>query len=429
MNLKRAAVHALRTPAIKRVWARVATGLVRLGGPRLAARLTVWGTDWGVLVPNRPGVVCLMRDLFSKDIEQLRLRGSYNYVCVLGGVSRLQLPFFPAEMQVQTTYQSYVGPDRDKAIAFATVYAREVLRLIRRRQRITAVMSANVDYWQDLGFKQICSEQSIPFLVLMREHPVIPYALHAAIEWYRDARFVYEGSAVAVAAQASVDLLLTSEVLVDPADVVVTGLPRLDAWRDVDTAVPMENRHTITLLSFTDGYYADDTFVDVLASFVNAARALVATPFRFVVKCKNYEDYQAVIARLPAGGPNNVDVVYDEPLFTVLPQSRLVIGFNSLAMAEAALSRAPLCVPFYEQCRRDRSEVMFHPDEPLHQKAITFASSPADLARCIHQHCYGNPELPDAETVQAIASDFFYWPPDSNITEAVERFIRKYSSE
>jgi hypothetical protein len=428
VRLRHNTLHALRVPAVTIAWERLATALVRFGGPQLAARLTLWSTDWGDSVAGAPGVICLMRDLFSKDVEQLRLRGTYNYVCVLGGLTRLQAPFFPAAMRVQTSYQSYAGPERVKAEAFATAYAAEVLRLIARRKRITAVMSANVDYWQDLGFKLVCREQGIPFLALSREHPVIPQALAATIEWYRDNHFVFEGDAVAVAGQASVESLVANGSMIDRAKVVVTGLPRMDAWRDVDTAIPMEKRRTVTLLSFTEGYYADDTFVAVLGSFVEAARSLSARQFRFVVKCKNYEDYREVKARLPDRPPANVALVYDEPLFKVLPRSRLVIGFNSLAMAEAALSRAPLCVPFYEQCSRDRTELMFHPDEPMHRKAIMFPASPAELIGCIQQHCHGSPDLLDADIARLIASEFFHWPPDSTITESVERFIRKYSS-
>ncbi|CAN5368995.1 hypothetical protein BH23GEM2_BH23GEM2_21300 [soil metagenome] len=428
MKLRETVVHLLRTPAVTLGWEWLANVLVRLGGPKLAARLTVWGTDWGSPASGRPTVVCLMRDLFSKDVEQLRLRGSYNYVCVLGGLTRLQMPFFPPAMRIQTTYQTYTGPDRTNAIALAMAFAAEVLRLIGRKQPVTAVMSANVDYWQDLGFKLVCREQGVPFLALSREHPVVAHALGTAIEWYGDTGFAFEGNGVAVAARASVDMLVTGNAL-DEEDVVITGLPRLDAWRDVDTTIPMEHRRTVTLLSFTKGYYADDTFVDVLASFAEAARGLAATPFRFVVKCKSYEDYLAVTEMLPRNKPSNVEVVYNEPLFSVLPQSRLVIGFNSLAMAEAALSRAPLCVPFYDQCRRDRSEVMFHPGEPSHQQAITFPASPEELAQCITQHCSGSPRLLDADAAEAIASEFFYWPPDSTITEAVERFIRQYARQ
>jgi hypothetical protein len=429
MRWKHVGIHVVRIPWVKIFWERLARTLARLGGARLAARLTLLGTDWGEPGHERPGVVCLMRDLFSKDVDQLRLRGRYNYVRVLGGISRLQTPYFPPEMQVQTVYQGYVGPARDRAVQFAQAYAREVLRLVAKRQRVDAVMSANMDYWQDLGFKLVCRELGIPFLVLMREHAVIPYALDTAITWYRDAAFRYEGAGIAVAAEHSVRMLEAVPGLVDPDAVSVTGLPRFDAWREVDTGVPMAKRNAVTLLTFTDGYYADQTFVDVLNTFVEAARtAPRAGPTRFVVKCKNYEDLYAVRSRLRTDLPPNLDLVYDEPLFTLLPRSRLVIGFNSLSLAEAALSRAPMCIPYYGECRRDAAELMFHPSDPLHTGAITFAESPAELVSCINRHAVDAPGLLAPDTGAAIARQFFHFPERGTISGLVEEFIARHAN-
>ncbi|NBT59117.1 hypothetical protein EBT16_10075, partial [bacterium] len=138
----------LRDGVIRSCWNGVSIALTKLIGPKLAAWLCYWTIDWG---PENKGptFLCLFRESFIKDIEELRKRTELNLPVIMGGFTRLQMGWVPSKMQIQTFYQKYQGPGRESAMDKSRVFAKHLIELVNKRIKIDGVLSANFDYWQD----------------------------------------------------------------------------------------------------------------------------------------------------------------------------------------------------------------------------------------------------------------------------------------
>jgi hypothetical protein len=95
-------------------------------------------------------------------------------------------------------------------------------------------------------------------------------------------------------------------------------------------------------------------------------------------------------------------------------------------LVEAALARAPLCIPYFNQCRRADAELMFVPGKALHSAACLFPGSPEEFIRCVAD-CARQPRmLIDPMAAQTIVREFFFLPESGTISERVEAFISRH---
>ena len=417
-------MHVLRIKHIRKIWGHIATLIVSWGGVRIASYLTYLGIEWGKIDQKNPTVLCISRDFFSKDIVELRKRTQINYPCILGGYARFQQNWFPEEMQVQTFYQNYQELKKQEAIAKSTEYARRILLMANKVQKIDAVMSANFDYWQDIGFKNVCLELAIPFLVLSREHTTIPASYDLVVSWYKKSGYKFQGTAIAVGGGMTAKIF--DEVpIIDTSNVWVIGLPRFDIWQETKTDIPLNQRLYITLLTYTDGYMADENFKEVVKLF--AAEALKYHNLEFIVKCKNYDDQLDVLEILENHNISRLKFVYDIPLYEILPKSRLVINYNSLSIVEAVMARAKVAIPDWGDCRKEEKLTMCSPSDPIVSRAVSFIESPEEFSKIVEQVAEKKDmTLPSAAVVQDFVNKYFYMPPEGTISQKVEEFIRHY---
>lgn len=416
-------ILSLRYGMLSRIWPAAASLLVRLLGPRFAAYMTYLGMDWGTY-KNGPTVLCISRESFIKDIRELRTRGHMNYPMLMGGFTRFQMCWFPQEMQIQTFYQSYNGPGKEQAIQKSTEYARHLMKLVSKKQPVHAVLSANFDYWQDVGFKNVCHELGIPFIVLSREHPVIPKICTVVIDWYQRSGYHFDGAAITVAGKSTKDVLSQCPTVCPDEHIHITGLPRYDAWLDVNTCRPMAQRKWVTLLTFTEGYYADDTFAEVLRAFCHAAKDNAGKGVSFLVKTKDMDDTRAV-RNLVGDDLSYVTCTHELDLFQVLPESRLVINYNSLSLVEAAMAHAPIVVPAWGQCIDQGGEAMYSSDNTTVHSLIRYAYSADELVQVITDHASGNAQILDTALARAFVNEFIHIPASDTCTDNFERVVQQ----
>lgn len=415
-------IFSLRHGLLSRVWPACAAVLVKWFGPRLSAYLTYLAIDWGAM-DKEVTVLCLGRESFVKDIRELRARTGVNYPVVVGGFTRFQMGWTPAAMQVQTFYQAYRGAGAQQALVKSTQYAKSLILLASRRKKIHALLSANFDYWQDAGFKKACQELAIPFLVLSREHPVIPAVCDVVADWYRRAEYRFEGSAIAVAGESTRDVLERAGTICDADRIVMTGLPRFDAWLDVDSSRRADQRGLVTLLTFTEGYYADDTFKEVLQVFCEAAAQHQNESVKFLVKTKDMDDSLAVRRLIRELNCAAVECTHERELFEVLPDSRLVINYNSLSLVEAALANAVIVIPAWGQCQQRGPQAMYSADQAAVARLVRFAQGPGALREAIAASLSPGFFAPDAEARMAFVNHFVHLPAQGSCSQEFEKFL------
>jgi hypothetical protein len=406
-----------------KVWSRISNVLIRYTGPKFAAWLTSLTFD----VDGKSGaqILCLCRESFSKDIAQLRKRTRFSYTSINGGFTRFQMAWTPLEMQIQTFYQSYKGPGQQSAFEKSCQYASHLINLSGKEKKVSAVLSANFDYWQDAGFKKACQELNIPFIVLSREHLVIPSACDEVKEWYIKSSYVFNGSIIAVAGESTKKIIDSIKTVCNKDKVIVTGLPRFDEWLDIKEKTPIHLRKSITLLTFSEGYYADTTFKEVLRIFCSIAKDFNDHEIKFIVKTKDAADNHYVNKLLPKEDITNLIVGNEFNLPDTLSESRLVINYNSLSLVEAAIAESEIVIPAWGECRDSGGNTMYPKNNPKIARAVRFAHSENELRAIINENILSPGIAPNKSVYQDFINEIFYVPPVGTISQGLESLFDK----
>lgn len=342
-----------------------ATGGFARAGRRLAARIA-----WGDYKTGRPTVLCLERALFAKDIAELKKRSNLNLPCLhVVAVKKPQTHWVAPRWQ----RQAHLWHDLNHDLAFLRAdleeFAVAFLRAAGAVHKIDAVAAANTDYWQDEALRLGCKKLGIPFIALSRESYGIGRGRDFVARNYERGHFYFNGAACAMASETCVAFMKGQAAMRD-AVVQATGWPRYDAWRDYRQP-PLAERKLVTLMAYGDPrqlQYAAANFRDVLLVVAKVAERQLSLPtadrLRFVIKMKksNEDDYiHAILPNLAALG---IEIVADTPIPELATQSRLIIGFNTLAVLEGLLADCAVMVPFWSDADRDPSASLLHPDKP-----------------------------------------------------------------
>jgi len=294
---------------------------------------------------------------------------------------------------------------------------------------ISAVISANIDYWQDEAVKLACKQLGIPFLVLCRENYTIPWT----IPWHHNhlakAGFKFNGTGVAVFSESTKGAL--APAVANSEDIWVTGAPRYDRWLRLKNE-PNVKKTKLCLITFNEpGYMATNTFLEVTKIFDSAARSGQGLGQTWIVKCKKRSDRLEVLSRLNSLSDSPLQFEYDTPLFELFPYSRVVVGYNSLALLEALLTDAPVIVPCWGETRAPRRDLLLDYDDPLNRRVITFAKSPEELADLLRRAAQGLPLLVGSiEDRRAVFRAHIHDPSEGDdvgtASEKVEEFVKHY---
>ena len=404
----------------------VARGTLEKKARALAAEV-----DWSGWQPGRPSVLCLDRALFRKDLEQLRPRANLNFPTI--GVARVKKPQ-EAWIGPKWRRQTYFGYDLDHRLRAArqhlVAFGKAFLQSVVQTHPIHAVMAANTDYWQDVALQLACRELNIPFLVLSRENYGIKFARETLYDIYEKAHFEYLGKGVAVASETCVACLKQSGSLND-AQITVTGWPRFDAWSDVVPAKD-EDRIFITLLSYAAPlYWAQDNFTQVLESFVDAAISYRSRnpdgKYRFVVKMKKPNETDIHYEMCPRLREAPVEITADIPLPEIAPRSRIVIGYNTLAVLESLLGGGAVVIPCWSDAKRSPDQSLMHYENPQDASVAYFPTSLAEFNGLLNGAIDGRVEPKGSrEACYARFSKQSLLTPGISASARVEDFIRSF---
>ncbi|WP_374384112.1 hypothetical protein [Dongia sp.] len=350
-----------------------------------AAREVADAIKWGDWRPGRPTVLCLERALFAKDIAELKKRTDLNLPCIhVNAVKAPQEkwvgPFWRRQAWLWHDLNAHLPRTRDRLEAFGTAF----LKAAGARHPIDAVAAANTDYWQDEAVRMGCRKLGIPFIVLSRESYGIGRGREFVSKNYKDGNFYFNGTGCAVASEVCRQFMLGQPAMRDAA-ISATGWPRYDAWRDYPVP-PLSERRCITLMAYGDPIqvqYAAANFRDVLQVFAAAAERQAALPpaerLRFVIKMKKRNEDGYIRDIRPDIDELGIEIVADTPLPEIVTNSRVIIGFNTLAVLEGLLGSCAVVVPVWSDSERDPSASLLHPGNADDAGVCYFPRSMAEL--------------------------------------------------
>lgn len=410
----------LRYGWLSKFWPSLSKYMMVFLGEKVAAYLTYLSIDWGESDYDQT-VVCLYRESFIKDIVELRKRTNFNYPVVMAGFTRFQKAWVPEKMQEQTYYQRFEAENED-ALKRSDKYVETLIKLISKKVKINAVLSANIDYWQDSGFKRICEKNNIPFLVLSREHPVIPIVCEKVVDRYKKAKYRFKGNGVAVAGDTSKKVLMEGNTIKESSDIKVTGLPRFDAWLDIDIDENSDSRSLVTLLTFSRGYHADQTFKEVLGLFCDASNR--PGDYDFIIKTKDEADTAYVTGLLSQLNSCDVRVDHNYSLYDVLPRSKWVVGYNSLSLLEASIAKAGIIIPAWGECKSDGEGVMYEQKNKNVSECLVYSKSPSDFLDALVKDNIEMTQWSD-KRVSIFVGEFITLPT-KGCSKSFSEFLTKY---
>lgn len=328
-------------------------------------------------------VFILQRTAFDKDIQILREQTPLRFITLSRGYTVAQYLWFPHEMRQQTYFSTFIGRKYERAIRKSTKLFNLLLDHIEKTYTVSAVFSANFDYWQEAGLFAAAKDRNKLVLIISREHPVVPKAIKTVTNWYLETKFKFTQGKVVVAGPSTKNVLVQSGVC-NSSQILEFGLPRFDPWTRLMSSTGFEKtRQNITLMSFADGYYANDTFRDVLNIFVEIAETLQGLDVNFIIKSKDEEDTRLIETLVSKSKQKFVEINHSVSLYKLLLNSRAVVGYNSLALVEAALAKSPIILPAWGQCREDGDDVMYPKSQFVTGGLVQYASSSLELKKIL----------------------------------------------
>lgn len=386
--------------------------LCRLLGPKFAAHLTARSIRY---IPGKSGITFLvmMRPSFDKDITSLAKHTDLGFIIVQNGFTRFQQIFLPRDRCEQTYYQNAQKPFSGANDPQAT-YADMLLRHAEKYAPVSGVLTANIDYWQDVGLKHHCAARNLVFGVLCRENAVIPQVVKLNYERYRDAAYKFSGDFVVMAGSTSAQMFRDAQVAV-PERIYSSGLPRYDVWHDTATDVTPITRSFITLMTFTNGYAADQTFNEVLDIFIEMAQICKDSTLTFLIKTKDADDTRILRDKLQGQLQSNIRIDHTISMTQALSGSRVIIGYNSLSLIDALISGSQIIVPGWGECLT-QGDMCMYPKTPQSEQFIHYATSPQALHKAL-QDCVDAPADAKAptemnQTMQTYISQYVTYAPD-----------------
>ncbi|MDQ7248815.1 hypothetical protein [Dongia sedimenti] len=397
----------------------------RLGGIERAADNLASAIRWPDWQAGRPTVLCLARATFNKDVAEMRRRTDLNLAELdTTAVKAVQERWIPPEWRVQTYFTGLVGNELAAFRPYLLKFGRALLRAAGKTHPIDAMMAANIDYWQDEALRLAGQEMNVPFITLCRENYTIPTDQQTIWTRYHMAKFRYSGTAAGVYSEATKKVW--DEVgCFAPNTVFVTGAPRFDRWRDIE-ALPVEQRDCLTLISFASPLYYAPTAYRETAQAIGEACQDVKAKTRIILKIKKQNEIEENRDASPKLVEVGAEFIADWPLFDLLPRSRAVIGYNSMAVAEGLLTDLPVIIPNWgDAVPRERS--MFDPDEPLERNCIYFPSSPAEMRDLVKRALTtGLPVIGSIADRRRCFSKVIVAPTDTTSSALVEAMIRRF---
>ncbi len=357
------------------------------GGVARAAEGIVSRIDWGDWRAGRPTVLCLQRALFSKDIAELKKRANLNLPCIhVVAVKRPQEKWVPPRWRRQAhlwhDLKTRLPGLRHDLEAFGVAF----LKAAAAVHPIDAVAAANTDYWQDEALRMGCRKLGLPFIALSRESYGIGRGREFVSNNYKSGNFHFDGAGCAVASEVCRQFMLSQPALRD-AEIRATGWPRYDAWRDY-AIPPLRERKWVTLMAYGDPVqvqYAAANFRDVLQVFAQAAERQLALPeterLHFAIKMKKRNEDGYIRAIRPDLDALGVEILADMPLPEIVTRSRMIVGYNTLAVLEGLLASCAVVVPIWSDSERAPSASLLHPDNAADAEVCYFPRSAAELDR------------------------------------------------
>lgn len=294
-------------------------------------------------------------------------------------------------------------------------FLRQVWERFTASLRIDAVIGVNFGYYTQREFATALEESGTPFVILQKENlnGMTPRRAEFWRVVYEKGRGKFTGRKILVYNDTERDLQISSGI-VEPENVIVTGMPRLDRihkWRRENAGMEIRSPQVLFfgfsrkdkvpgrsiekwkargLLSTTADLEEmgeqwserswDQLCTGTCQGIADFARS--RPDVQVVVKTKAHTTQtEETIELLKDGGdlPSNIKLIRGGDPFELVTGSSVVVGFNTTGLIEAVAAGKPVVVPWFGEVNNEamRDIVLDLAD------AVDYARSPEELVRRI----------------------------------------------
>jgi hypothetical protein len=401
--------------------------IYKIFGYKHLAYLLFLSIEKGKYSVKKPSILCIQRDLFSKDIVELRRNAKKLNWLIIGTpqLAYIQYAWIPEKLRHQIEFQRYFTEEYVDKWQKSKIFAEKFLKMTVKKLNVKAVLSANIDYWQEEGLRRACKVLKIPFLVLSKENCIIDSVFKELVEDYKRINFKFTGDGVAVFGSNMKEVLVESNSC-RSKDVYVTGAPRLDAWKNIGKDIFSQD--TLTLLPYGREYClsSDQHFMSILDMFLTYAKKYYKNHLYFIVKCKNNKYKLYLEKKIKKEDLKYIRLTVSQQLPELFTRSRVIIGYNSMALVEALLSKAIIAVPQWGEIGKDYKYQQFNPEDKLCIKNIEFLENRKEMEKLLKKAVDNELDNVNIESRIRLLKRYMFYDPDRNNSSYVEEFVLSY---
>jgi hypothetical protein len=168
-------------------------------------------------------------------------------------------------------------------------------------------------------------------------------------------------------------------------------------------------------------------YEDAVRVFIGVARR--HPDLQFVIKCKEGRgDYGHMKKLLSAcNAPANVRPEQYINMRDLLDRSRMITGFNTLSLAEALLTDAPIVIPSWEVNADTLHMAAMDPADPELAKEILFARTQEQFAEQLESALTAAPAA-DREARLRLVNRYMMFTPGETASERVAKLIKELAA-
>jgi hypothetical protein len=149
-----------------------------------------------------------------------------------------------------------------------------------------------------------------------------------------------------------------------------------------------------------------------------------------VIKLKKANEGGYIYDAVPDIDALGVEVRADLPLPELYAASRVVVGYNTLAILEGLLGDTAVVVPFWSDAERAKFETLLHPDESQDAEVCYFARNRSDFESLLKKSLEGTlPAMGSRDARLKRFSRHSFVNRKETASARVETFIRSILQE
>ena len=324
-------------------------------------------------------ILCIERSMFDKDVSELsnRIR-KYGWIWLRKNqISVYQNPILPKKYSKQTEYYEMIK-EAPKQWEECIKRSKILITRLQKEKNVSAIMVANIDYWQDYSLRVACKDLGIPVIVLQKEFPYNNILVEKQFAYWRKYNFKTNADAIMVFGKQMKDGYLR-ESNFNENNIYVTGAPRNDAWRTLEH----DNQSTtegILILSFiANTKISSEKFLKLLKGLSEYLKN--KNNEKITIKSRDPVNHQMIVNFCDEQDIKNVEVIQHANLFDLVTQSKLIIASKSLSTVESMMTKKNILVP--DWIIDDEQEKLFDPEDSICSSAVKLCANEKELYKNI----------------------------------------------